>query len=123
MFILAVALFAIEVFIATQLNGYPFIRAYFGDFLVVILLYCAIKSVWEIDAKYLAINVFIFATLLEIAQYFQIADKLQLTGWARIVVGTNFSFHDLIMYAAGCITAWWLDSYWISKSHVTNEQV
>ncbi|MEN9502222.1 MAG: hypothetical protein RI964_1507 [Pseudomonadota bacterium] len=115
MFILAVALFAIEVFIATQLNAYLFIRAYFGDFLVVILLYCAVKSVWTVEAKRLAINVFILATLIEIAQYFQIADKLQLTGWARIVLGTSFSFHDLIMYAAGCLTAWWLDSYWLDR--------
>lgn len=117
MLFLTVALFVIEVFIATQLNSYPFIRAYFGDFLVVILLYCAIKTVWEVDAKYLAINVFIFATVLEIGQYFQIADQLHLTGWARIAVGTNFSFHDLIMYAAGCITAWWLDVYWLNRKH------
>ena len=121
MLILAITLFTIEVFIATQLNAYPFIRAYFGDFLVVILLYCAVKSVWTVEAKRLAINVFIFAALIEIAQYFQITDKLQLTGWARVVVGTSFSFHDLIMYAAGCITAWWLDSYWLDRGKSATE--
>ena len=115
MLMLAVALFAIEVIIATKLNNHFFIRAYFGDFLVVILLYCAVKSVWTVEAKRLAISVFLFAAALEIGQYFQIADKLQLTGWARVVVGTSFSFHDLIMYAAGCLTAWWLDVNWISK--------
>ena len=115
MLLAALALFIVEVIIATKLNHYLFIRAYFGDFLVVILLYCAVKSVWTVEAKRLAINVFILATLIEIAQYFQIADKLQLTGWARVVVGTSFSFHDLIMYAAGCLTAWWLDSYWLDR--------
>lgn len=98
----AVALFIVEVIIATQLNDYHFIRAYFGDFLVVILLYCMAKAVYDFDPKRLAIGIFVFSAGVEVAQYFRIADALQLTGWARVVVGTSFSFHDLLMYAAGC---------------------
>ena len=98
----AIALFVIEVIIATKLNDYTFIRAYFGDFLVVILLYCMAKAVYDFDPKRLAIGIFVFSAGVEVAQYFRIADALQLTGWARVVVGTSFSFHDLLMYAAGC---------------------
>lgn len=106
----AIALFVIEVIIATKLNDYTFIRAYFGDFLVVILVYCAVKAFWNVEATRLAIGVFAFAVVVELAQLFHVADVLQLTGWARVVVGTSFSFHDVLMYAAGCVTVWWVDN-------------
>ncbi|WGZ94349.1 MAG: DUF2809 domain-containing protein [Candidatus Thiothrix putei] len=109
MLIAAIALFAIEVIIATKLNDYHFIRAYFGDFLVVMLVYCAVKAFWNVEATRLAIGVFAFAVAVELAQLFRVADVLQLTGWARVVVGTSFSFHDVLMYAAGCFVVWWVD--------------
>ena len=105
----AITLFFIEVIIATKLNDYTFIRAYFGDFLVVILVYCAVKAFWDVEAIRLAIGVFAFAMVVELAQLFRVADVLQLTGWARVVVGTSFSFHDVLMYAAGCAVVWWVD--------------
>lgn len=109
----AITLFFLEVIIATQLNSYHFTRAYFGDFLVVILLYCAAKAVYNFDPKRLAIGIFAFSAIIEVAQYFGIADVLQLSGWARVVVGTSFSFHDLLMYAAGCGVVYWLDTRWM----------
>ncbi|HRJ53419.1 MAG TPA: DUF2809 domain-containing protein [Candidatus Thiothrix moscowensis] len=110
MLIAAIILFVVEVIIATKLNHYHFIRAYFGDFLVVILVYCAVKAFWKVEATRLAIGVFVFAVAVELAQLFRVADTLQLTGWARVVVGTSFSFHDILMYAAGCLVIWWLDT-------------
>ena len=107
----AITLFFIEVIIATKLNDYTFIRAYFGDFLVVILVYCAVKAFWDVEAIRLAIGVFAFAMVVELAQLFRVAEVLQLTGWARVVVGTGFSFHDVLMYAAGCIVVWWVDMH------------
>ena len=106
----AIALFVIEVIIATKLNHYHFIRAYFGDFLVVILVYCAVKAFWNVEATRLAIGVFAFAVVVELAQLLRVSDVLQLTGWARVVVGTSFSFHDVLMYATGCIVVWWVDT-------------
>lgn len=111
----AITLFIVEVIIATRLNDYHFIRAYFGDFLVVILLYCMAKALYDFDPKRLAIGIFLFAVSVEVAQYFRIADVLQLTGWARVVVGTSFSFHDVLMYAAGCLTVYWVDSHWTTN--------
>ena len=107
----AITLFFIEVIIATKLNDYTFIRAYFGDFLVVILVYCTVKAFWNVEATRLAIGVFAFAMVVELAQLFRVADVLQLTGWARVVVGTSFSFHDVLMYAAGCAVVWWVDMH------------
>ena len=106
----AIALFVIEVIIATKLNDYTFIRAYFGDFLVVILVYCAVKAFWDVEPKRLAISVFAFSLAVELAQLFRVADVLQLTGWARVVVGTSFSFHDVLMYAVGCVVVWWVNT-------------
>lgn len=114
MLLAAVALFVAEVIIATRLNGDYFIRAYFGDFLVVMLVYCAVKAFWNVEPKRLAISVFIFACTVELAQWFRLADVLQLTGWARVVLGTSFSFHDILMYAAGCGAIWWLDTEFLT---------
>ncbi len=109
----ALTLFFIEVIIATKLNDYHFIRSYFGDFLVVILLYFTAKAVYDFNAKSLAICVFTLAVLIEIAQYFHLADILKLAhgGVARIVLGTSFSFHDLLMYAAGTLLVYYLDTH------------
>ena len=110
MLLAALALFIVEVIIATKLNHYLFIRAYFGDFLVVILVYCAVKAFWNVKPKRLAIGVFAFSLAVELAQLFRVADVLQLTGWARVVVGTSFSFHDVLMYAVGCVVVWWVNT-------------
>ncbi|CAA6804757.1 MAG: Unknown protein [uncultured Thiotrichaceae bacterium] len=114
--ILAILLFITEVIIATALKEHVFIRAYFGDFLVVILLFCIAKAIYAFNALYLAIAVFAFATLIEIAQFFHIADALGLAegGIARIVLGTSFSVHDLLMYAIGCVAAYILDRFLIN---------
>lgn len=104
MLLAALLLFAIEVVIATQLNHAFFIRAYFGDFLVVILVYCAIAACFQIEPQRLALGVFIFACSIELAQLFKLADLLKLTGTARIILGTSFSWVDILMYALGCLS-------------------
>ncbi len=111
MLLAAMLLFMVEVIIATKLNGYHFIRAYLGDFLVVMLVYCAVKAFWNVEPKPLAIGVFLFACAIELAQLFRLADVLHLTGWARVVLGTSFSFYDILMYAAGSVVIWWLDNH------------
>ena len=78
-------------------------------FLVVMLVYCAVQAFWDVEPKRLALGVFVFACMIEVAQWFQLADVLHLTGWARVVLGTSFSFHDIVMYAAGCLAVYWLD--------------
>lgn len=115
--VLAIALFMSEVIIATMLKEHVFIRAYFGDLLVVILLYCMAKATYDFQPLRLAISVFLIATAIEIAQYFHIADWLELAegSIARIVVGTSFSVHDLLMYAIGCVIAYYLDVYLIRR--------
>jgi hypothetical protein len=120
-FLLALALFLAEIIIATYLKHFAFIRNYFGDFLVVILLFCMAKSVYPFNAKKLSIAVFLFACLIEVMQYFNVADRLNLPqgGVARIITGTQFGFEDIAMYAAGCFSVWILDPYFCRQSSPT----
>ena len=114
-------LFAVEVFIATVIPSDSFIRHSFGDFLVVVLLYCLIKSFMIIDSKKLAVGVWLFSFTIEFAQYFHLVDVLGIQNKiARIVIGTSFSVGDLIMYTLGCITIYWLDLWFMNKKNIND---
>ena len=103
-FACTVILFFTEVLIAAYLND-PIIRPYVGDFLVVILIYCFVKSFLDLPPIPLAIAVLLFAFFIEILQYFNLVDLLGLGGStiARIVLGSSFEWIDLIAYTAGVI--------------------
>lgn len=114
---LALALFGTEVLIATVWAKVPFVRADLGDYLVVILLYAMAKIVRPFPPRPLAAGILVFSFLVEITQYFHLADRL---GFARgslasIVLGTSFQVSDLVMYFAGCLTAWFLDERIVRK--------
>ncbi|HZS43687.1 MAG TPA: DUF2809 domain-containing protein [Blastocatellia bacterium] len=115
--LIAVLIFVCEVLIATKLSSLKFLRENFGDFLVVILIYFAVKTVCDFRALPLAISVFLFACAVEISQYFHLADALGLRRGSilRILLGTTFSFYDIAMYLAGSITAYFIDSLCFRK--------
>lgn len=111
-FILAITLFFIEVIIALYVHD-AFIRPYFGDVLVVILLYCSTRSVVNSPVITTALIVFVIACLIELSQYFHL---VQLLGWggsktAATVLGTSFSFTDVLMYALGILTVIGVETY------------
>jgi hypothetical protein len=101
-FISTLILFAIEVFIAVFIRD-RFIRPFIGDVLVVILIYCLVKSFIKLPAKRTAMSVLIFAVTIEILQYFQLVDRLGLRDnrIAHIVIGATFDWMDLVAYATG----------------------
>lgn len=108
----ALVLFLIEVLIAWKVSGaeYPFIRYSIGDLLVVILLYCVVKSFFTIDAKWAALSVLSFAFAVEFAQYFHIVDVLGIQNQVlRIIIGTSYSVGDLLMYTLGVVAAYGVD--------------
>ena len=102
-----VVLFVIEVIIAVFAKN-KFIRAYVGDAIVVVLIYCFIKSFIRNEIKVLWLYIFIFAVLVEIGQYFNLVGLIGLGGnkLARIIIGTSFSFWDIICYFVGCVGIW-----------------
>jgi len=103
-FLLTILLFIIEVCIALFIHD-QFIRPYFGDVLVVILIYCFVKSFFNISVTKTAIGVLLFAFLIETLQYFLIVEKLNLqdSKLARTVIGTSFAWEDILAYIAGII--------------------
>lgn len=103
-FIATLFLLMAEVSIATILKDIAWLRSYFGDVLVVILIYTFILSFFEINNKnVLNLWIFIFACAIEIAQYFHFAELLgfQDNKMAMIVLGNSFSWIDILCYAIG----------------------
>ena len=104
-FLFTLVLLAIEILIALYVRD-SIIRPYGGDFLVVILLYCAVKTIVKASPLKVAIGVLLFAYLVEILQYFEIVNKLGLAEneFARTVIGYGFEWWDLLAYSLGIMT-------------------
>lgn len=99
-----VLLFAIELLIGIYAHD-KVIRPYGGDFLVVILIYCFVKSFFESSVFITAMSVLLFAYTVELTQYFHLINLLSLqhSTIARMVLGTSFSWTDLLCYTFGIL--------------------
>jgi len=98
-FLIAITLLLIEIAIGLWIND-GFIRPYLGDFLVTILIYAFLMftGIWSWK-KTLWITM-IICYVVEIAQYFQLVNLLQLEHYklARVLIGTHFSWIDMLCY-------------------------
>ena len=110
-FYLTLILFFIEVFIAVFIND-SFIRPFIGDVLVVILIYCFVKTFWNINSSIAALSVFTFACTIEILQYFNLVNLLGLQNnkIAAVIIGNTFDWKDILAYAIGTITVFLLEN-------------
>jgi len=102
--LLAVLLFAIELFIGIYVHD-TILRPFGGDFLVVIFLYCLVKSFFDTHLLLTSAGVLLFAYTVEISQYFHLVNRLGLehSKTAKILLGTTFSFIDLGTYTLGIL--------------------
>ena len=98
-----IVLLCVEFLIAAVVHD-NFIRPYGGDVLVVILIYCMIRIIKPTGVKLLPLYVFTFALIVELLQLVKIVDLLGIprASIVAIMVGTSFSFIDIICYAVGC---------------------
>jgi hypothetical protein len=103
-FLLSVMLLGLEIFIGSCLHD-PIIRPYGGDFLVVILLYCLVRSCGDFPILPTAISVLLFAYLVETGQYFGLADRLGFKGHSlgRVLLGSYFTWVDIVAYTLGIL--------------------
>ncbi len=101
-FFLTLFLFAIEIYIAKYIHD-DVIRPYIGDMLVVILIYCFVKSFIATKVLPKAFAVLLFSYLIETLQYLKIVNILGLQKYklARIIIGTSFSWADILMCSIG----------------------
>ena len=104
-FFLTLILFVIEVLIAVFVKD-SFVRPYVGDYLVVILIYCAVRTILKASVWKVALGVLLFSFLIEILQYFHIVNRLGLENniIARTVIGYGFEWVDFIAYTLGILT-------------------
>ena len=109
-FLYTIVLFIIEVLIALYVKD-AIIRPYGGDFLVVILLYYFVRTFWKSKPLPIALGVLIFAYTVEVLQYFNIVKFLGLKGnrLAEIIIGTGFSWWDMVAYTLGILTVYLVD--------------
>jgi Protein of unknown function (DUF2809) len=71
--------------------------------LVVILVYCFVKSFVSTRTVPTAVAVLLFSFFIETLQYLKIVNilGLQQNKLARIIIGTSFSWTDIFMYTIG----------------------
>jgi len=103
-FILFALLLIVELLIGIYLHD-ALVRPYGGDFLVVILIYCFIKSFLDTSVIKTAIGVLAFSYAVEISQYFHLIKVLGLqhSRVASLILGSSFSFSDLLCYTLGTL--------------------
>ncbi len=111
-FILTVLIFLTELFIALFVHD-KFIRPNIGDFLVVILIYCFVRSFLNISVTKAAVAVLLFAYTIEFLQYLKIVEVLGLqhSKLARIIIGTSFSWGDMLAYTLGIVLVLIIERY------------
>lgn len=101
-FLATFILFILEVLIALFVQD-RFIRPYVGDVLVVMLLYCFVRTWWRAPVWPLALAVLAFAFFIETMQYYDLVGRLGLqdSPLAVVVLGNSFAWEDLVAYTAG----------------------
>ena len=101
-FSLTIVLFVIEILIALFLND-SFIRPTMGDVLVVFLIYCFLKTIFDLPFWIIALITLVFSVSIETLQYFHIIERLGLENnrLARLIIGTTFTWYDIASYCIG----------------------
>lgn len=109
-FLCFLLIFVIEVIIALFVRD-SIIRPYGGDVLVVILMYYFFKTFVKMNPVPLVIGVLLFAYAVEIGQYFNLVEVLnmQKNTIMRIVIGSSFSWGDMLCYTLGAIICLFID--------------
>ena len=103
-FIFTIFFLIAEILIALFIND-NFIRPYFGDVLVVILIYCFIKSFITIRPLYAATFVLAFSFFIEFLQYLNFIEIIGLENSKLMstILGNSFAWNDIAAYIIGAI--------------------
>ena len=116
--IVSLILLGIEILIGLYAGGW--VRAYLGDVLVVILLYTLVRTIsvnkpskWFI----LPTAILLFSFIVEFLQPWGFCDRFGITNnLLRIIIGTGFSYIDLICYAVGIIPCYIVEFFRFRRS-------
>ncbi|WP_066496649.1 DUF2809 domain-containing protein [Abyssisolibacter fermentans] len=88
-----------ETIIALFVND-SIIRPYIGDVLVIILMYTLIRGIIQKPTKFLPIYLLLFASTIEVCQYFNLVNMLCLQDNKVIatIIGSTFDIRDILCY-------------------------
>ena len=103
-FVLAVLILVAEINIAVFAHD-RIIRPYVGDVLVVILIYCTVKSFFDSPVLSTALSVLAFSFVIESLQYLNVVHRLGLqdSQIATTIIGTSFAWIDIFAYIMGIL--------------------
>ena len=111
--VLLAAEFAIGLFVHDR-----FIRPYFGDVLIVILLYVMVRIIFPRKMPFLSLGILLFAILTEVTQCIPLVDVLGIHNrFLRVVMGTSFAWGDLVAYFAGSLINFAQDQWILRKKN------
>lgn len=101
-FALTITIFIVEIIIALYVHD-QIVRPYIGDLLVVILIYCFVRTFFNFPVIPTSISVLIFSYMVETLQYFKFIELvgLEKSNIARVLMGTDFEWIDIVAYTAG----------------------
>ncbi len=113
--LIAVTIFISEILVATVFSKVEFIRSYASDFLMVMLIYHLVEAFRNVPPFPLAVGVFAFACGVEVSQYFHLSARLGFgeESLAGILLGSSFSWIDILAYFLGSLTSYVLDAYFL----------
>jgi hypothetical protein len=82
-------------------------RGWFGDYIITIFIFFGIKFIFpRLHRIKLAACVFVFSSIVELIQLSGICDYYNLkSAFWQLTIGSRFDFLDILLYAAGCISA------------------
>lgn len=95
-------MFSIETYIAFYVHD-EFIRPYVGDVLVVPLMYSFLR-IFVRGVRILPWYLFLFAFFIEVGQYYQLADLLDIENRVmRMLLGATYDQSDIACYLWGTL--------------------
>lgn len=102
--LLALGLFLTEVVIAIFVHD-SFLRPFGGDFLVVILIYTFVRGVTRFSVSQVIVGTLLFSFFIETLQFlnFVAIIGLEKVKIVRVVLGTSFSWLDILAYTLGAL--------------------
>lgn len=104
-FLITLLIFCIEAIIAIYCKG-SFIRQVFGDYLVVVFIYCFVRSFTSFSILKTAIGTLFFAYSIEILQGINLIKLLgyQRSTFTDLTLGSTFDWGDMLAYTLGITT-------------------
>ena len=118
-FTISILIFLIEILIAKYATG--FIRHTFGDYLAVMLVYTLIKSVFNFSIEKAALITLAISFVIEFLQLSNLQNLYPeaYSKTLKIILGTSFSFGDLVAYFLGVVTIIFIEKY-VRKTRISS---